>query len=289
MGERVGERAALERIARRVEPAARLGRVWRLEGGVSARLTAFEARVPGGEARTLVVREHGAADREAEPRIAAREFRLLQLLARNGLPVPPPRLLDESGEILPQPYLVIDFVESDGETPPWPEAAPALAAALAAIHAIDAAEAGLPSFLPDQSARAAAVLGRPPSPRNGRVLLHGDFWPSNALWKDGRLVAVVDWEDAALGDPLADVGNCRLELLFAYGPEAASEFTEHYRRAAPGVEFGALPYWDLYADLRLTSRLDEWRLGAARERELRDRAEAFRASAQRELGRRAAQ
>ncbi len=36
---------------------------------------------------------------------------------------------------------------------------------------------------------------------------------SGMLWKDGQLVAVIDWEDAPLGDPLADVANSRLESL----------------------------------------------------------------------------
>jgi aminoglycoside phosphotransferase (APT) family kinase protein len=33
------------------------------------------------------------------------------------------------------------------------------------------------------------------------------------LWRDGRIVAVIDWEDAQVGDPLADLANTRLELL----------------------------------------------------------------------------
>jgi aminoglycoside phosphotransferase (APT) family kinase protein len=36
---------------------------------------------------------------------------------------------------------------------------------------------------------------------------------------------VLDWEDAAIGDPLADVANVRLELLWARGIEAMEPFT----------------------------------------------------------------
>src|ERR1700693_4262392 len=107
------ERAALERVARRVEPTGQLLRAWRLEGGVSARLTALNVGLPGGERRTFVVRQHGEADREADPRIATHEFSLLQLLEAEGIPVPAPRLLDETGEILPVPYIVIDYVDGD--------------------------------------------------------------------------------------------------------------------------------------------------------------------------------
>jgi aminoglycoside phosphotransferase (APT) family kinase protein len=83
------------------------------------------------------------------------------------------------------------------------------------------------------------------------VLLHGDFWPGNVLWEDGRLVAVLDWEDAAIGDPLADVANARLELLWAGGAEAKEEFTRRYRSLVPGVDLTDLPHWDRWAGLRL--------------------------------------
>ena len=32
--------------------------------------------------------------------------------------------------------------------------------------------------------------------RNADKLMHGDYWPGNTLWKDGRLVGIIDWEDA---------------------------------------------------------------------------------------------
>jgi hypothetical protein len=47
-------------------------------------------------------------------------------------------------------------------------------------------------------------------------------------------------------DPLADVGNCRLKLLWALGAEAMTEFTEHYR-SMTSLDFDILPNWDLCA------------------------------------------
>ena len=49
----------------------------------------------------------------------------------------------------------------------------------------------------------------------------------------GRLVGVIDWEDAALGDPLADLANSRLEILWAFGDEAMERFTREYAVYAP--------------------------------------------------------
>jgi len=93
--------------------------------------------------------------------------------------------------------------------------------------------------------------------RNKSVLVHGDFWPGNILWKDGRLAAVIDWEDAELGDPLADVANTRLEILWAFGFDAMNSFTSHYRSTA-SIDFNDLPYWDLCAALRPAFRIGEW-------------------------------
>src|SRR5690606_20855011 len=74
------------------------------------------------------------------------------------------------------------------------------------------------------------ALGRAAPPQPGAAaLLHGDYWPGNVLWRAGRLAAVIDWEDAALGDPLADLAISRLDLLWIFGPEAMRAFTDRYR------------------------------------------------------------
>jgi prepilin-type processing-associated H-X9-DG protein len=37
-------------------------------------------------------------------------------------------------------------------------------------------------------------------------LVHGDFNPSNFLYADGRVTALIDWENARVGDPREDLG-----------------------------------------------------------------------------------
>ena len=96
----------------------------------------------------------------------------------------------------------------------------------------------------------------PPSPAR-RALLHGDFWPGNVLWRDNRIVAVIDWEDAAVGDPLADVATTRLDLRFAFGSEAMRAFTDHYL-ALTAVDITNLPVWDLVAALRPAGGISAW-------------------------------
>jgi aminoglycoside phosphotransferase (APT) family kinase protein len=299
------EDARFERLALRIDPDCKLRRVSPLRGGTSAQLTVLEIERADGRARKLVVRQHGATDLAADPDVAANEFRLLRLLRAMGLPVPSAHLLDDSGEILATPYIVIDCVEGERETAPadLPGFIHELATILAKIHAIDGSRPDL-SFLPRQEATVAERLQRssaadasdqariratlqsawPLPQRNSAVLLHGDFWPGNTLWKDGGLAAVVDWEDAAVGDPLADLANCRLEVLWAFGLDAMTIFTRDYKRMTSDLDLTDLPYWDLYADLRLSPRIGDWGLDDDAEATLRERRRLFTAQAFEELG-----
>jgi aminoglycoside phosphotransferase (APT) family kinase protein len=76
------------------------------------------------------------------------------------------------------------------------------------------------------------------------VLTHGDYWPGNTLWHRRRLTAVIDWDDARLGPPGADVGYCRTDLALMLGQEAADRFLDLYESAA-GARIQALFVWDL--------------------------------------------
>ena len=114
---------------------------------------------------------------------------------------------------------------------------------------------------------------------NPSALLHGDFWPGNLLWQHARLAAVIDWEDAALGDPLSDLANSRLEILWAFGLEAMQAFTQGYQAAMPTLDFADLPYWDLCAALKPAHKLSDWGLSPAQERMMRERHTVFVAQA----------
>jgi hypothetical protein len=63
-------------------------------------------------------------------------------------------------------------------------------------------------------------------------------------------VAVVDWEDAGLGDPLKDLAEARVEMVWLFGVAVVERFTDCYR-AKMAIDFTNLPYWDLCAVLRL--------------------------------------
>ncbi len=228
---------------------------------------AYALRVStGGQAEErLVLLTHSDADRERNPQIARDEFHLLKTLQAAGLPAPAALSLCETHE---PPFLITSFVQ--GASRLNAENTPAfcqkLAAELCAIHAVDLLEHEL-SFLPQ--ARDLINHGAPPlSATEARIhaamksalpkvdfnppaLLHGDFWLGNLLWQGDQLEASIDWEDAMIGDPLADLGKSRLEMLWALGDEAMSLYTGYYLALNPALDASALPLWDLWGASRL--------------------------------------
>ncbi|MEO8396744.1 MAG: phosphotransferase, partial [Chloroflexota bacterium] len=257
-----------------------------------AQVTALEIEQADGTTKKRVVRLHGAADLKRNPQIAADEFRLLTLLQSAGIAAPKPYYVDSAAEIFATPCIVIDYIEGESDFAPanLEDHLRQFAAALAQIHQIDASNPQL-SFLPQHDLIYADKLklrpaqlddsldeGRirdtleavwPLAQNNAATLLHGDYWPGNLLWQAGKLAAVIDWEDALLGDPLLDLGNSRLEILWAFGEEAMERFTDHYQAALPSLDFAHLPYWDLCAALRPASRIGEWAGDAITERKMR--------------------
>ena len=282
--------AALRRLLRAVDPDLTLVQAHALTGGVSAQVTRVDALRPDGSADSLVLRQYGAANLRNDPLSASHEYQLLTLLRAAMLPVPRPRYADESRAILPGPLLVTEFVEGTAVTGPAQLTGPCaaftgqLAAVLASIHQAGIAAFRIPHLtdirsiatirigtrpssldeaLDEAAVREALARVWPPPQVNQPVLLHGDYWPGNTLWQDGTLVCVIDWEDAVLGDPLADLANTRMELAMLLGAAAASDFTRQYGELMPALDLTALPHWDLYAALRHAGRMTEWGLTPA--------------------------
>ncbi len=286
--------------ARRLVCDGDLLRCWPLQGGVSASLHALEIGQPDGTIRRVVLRRHRAAEWKAlTPDVTAREYALLEALHRMGMTVPRALLLDESGEIFPTPYLVIEYVEGTTHVneAQLPEALGQMADFLARLHAQDPEDPGLAS-LPDLEDPFDGIRELlPPGPladrlrvslrgtatiTNGRrSLLHGDFWPGNLLWHSGRLASVIDWEDAALGDPLSDLACCRVELLCAYDEAAMETFTRNYLERS-ALDPSDLALWELYVSSAALASMSEWGLAPRVEAHRRRRTSLFLERAARE-------
>jgi len=172
----------------------------------------------------------------------SREFRVLSALASTAVPVPRPVHLCADPDLLGAPFYLMEQVDgmvlrarADAEALGFSGCetlAYQLVDVLAELHAVDIDGVGLSDFgRPDGYLRRQVVRWRkqldasasrevagmdelharlaaavPGSPR--AVLLHGDYRLDNVLVdpKRLRINAVLDWEMATLGDPLADLG-----------------------------------------------------------------------------------
>jgi aminoglycoside phosphotransferase (APT) family kinase protein len=78
------------------------------------------------------------------------------------------------------------------------------------IPAVESVGAWLAEHMPD------------PSPPTPATIVHGDYRLGNTMFASGapaRLVAVLDWEMATIGDPLADIGYLCMMWSQAGDPE----------------------------------------------------------------------
>jgi aminoglycoside phosphotransferase (APT) family kinase protein len=263
--------ALLEKIA----PGSRPVLVSLLPGSFSNHTHVVEACLPGGGVLKCVVRRYqvfGGYDRGEKAR---REFKAFKLINRSGIPSPQPLLLDDTGALLGVPGIVTRFVPGALVLTPPPdplEWARKLATMLARIHTILLDEESR-SFLLDANTEATWFLGgeaapdylqnypggvelwqaasrcypllKPVSP----ALVHIDYWSGNILWDGNEISAVLDWEEAACGDPAIDVAYARMNILLMGLPEAADEFLRVYR-AKTGRAVENLGFWEMAAAVR---------------------------------------
>jgi aminoglycoside phosphotransferase (APT) family kinase protein len=89
------------------------------------------------------------------------------------------------------------------------------------------------------------------------TLIHSDYWSGNTIWYRGRFAGIVDWSDARVGDPRADIAEVRLDLAIGYGYEVADQFAEACERLS-GEPVRDLWYWDLYRGMRAIQEYDWW-------------------------------
>lgn len=250
-------------------PGGSLVRTWSLKGGISASMTAFEIQNSDGSTQKYIARQPGEWSYDRNPESAQTEFQVLKILREAGLPVPNPVAVEKCQDPEMRKFFIIEYVE--GEARAYADAPQTyireFAKILAYIHQTPwpgSALADLPRLsenpyrssdeskvlLPIEEEIYRALDNHPPiSSPNGLALNHGDYWPGNILWQDGRIVAVIDWEGARIGDPLMDLSIARLDTLWTLGPDAMDEMTTIYQ-AETIFDLANLTYWDLRVCLR---------------------------------------
>lgn len=183
-----------------------------------------------------------------------REFRVLAALHGRGVPVARPLALCEDASVIGAVFYLMSFV--DGRIfwdPSLPEIALAergryydeLLRVLAALHGEDVIALGLGDFgkpgsyferqiatwgkqyrasetrrIDAMEVLIEALPARCPHDDGRVALVHGDFRIDNLIWHptEARIVAVVDWELATLGHPLADLGYFCMALRLPRNP-----------------------------------------------------------------------
>lgn len=214
----------------------------------------------GGQARNIVVRRYDPAKYEDGHDKHRCEHHALQLLTAQGLPVPPPLLLDDDGSLLGLPGIVTEYVpgvpiELPAEANRWGRMAGKTARMLARIHQTPFSEVDK-RYLMDDDVEVAWFIkgGRVPdymrADPDGEVVwhlvnerwgswapveprfAHTDYWAGNILWLGDEIVAVLDWEEAGYGHPAADVAYARMGYCIEGEPEAADVFLREYEAAA---------------------------------------------------------
>ncbi|MFJ6216058.1 phosphotransferase family protein [Streptomyces sp. NPDC092296] len=230
----------------------------------------------------------------------AREHRVISALADTAVPVPATHLLCEDPAVLGAPFYLM--AEVPGTVYRTGEDTAALGAdraralatrltdVLAALHAVDPAEVGLADFgrpagfmarqverwrrqfeasrsreIPGMDELYQRLRGSVP-PAQRVAVVHGDYRLDNVIFgPDDTVAAVLDWEMATLGDPLADLGLMRVyweisrdlpdnpvssAVSAAAGFPAMDELVARYA-ARSGLDTAPLPWYTAFARYKL--------------------------------------
>lgn len=186
--------------------------------------------------RTVVVRRPPPPPTPPGANDVLREAGILRALAGSAVPVPEVLAVGEAGEVFDVPFFVMSCVSGPVVTDRAPDGVDGarlgrgLAAALAGLHAVDWSAIGVRGNPDGSNLRHRARLARlvahddePPAEfadvdawlvanapvESGAALVHNDFRLGNVILDaadPSRVAAVLDWELAAVADPLVDVG-----------------------------------------------------------------------------------
>jgi aminoglycoside phosphotransferase (APT) family kinase protein len=217
----------------------------RVELGHSAEMMLLTLASSSGRSdhrREVVLRLRPPAPGLLEPYDLSRQFRILRALEGTAVRVPRALWLEDSGEVLGRPFLVMERVRGEVYERQVPEdlaASPerirrmseSMVEQIAAIHLVDLRATGLDALgdgrnyvdrqlahwagemhrvqrgpLPALERLLAALRERRPEPCPRITLVHGDPKPGNFAFVGDEVSGVFDWELASIGDPLADIG-----------------------------------------------------------------------------------
>jgi aminoglycoside phosphotransferase (APT) family kinase protein len=280
-----GRLAAAERV--------RIARAGPMPAGASNQTVAIDLAVScdGRDMMVPLVLRPQRAGGPLAPYDVRRQFTVMRALQQTAVPVPAVAWFEDDPAVPGAPFYLMARVQAETLPLFWygggSPRLPAAAAALAAIHAVDWRAAGLDVLLPPggpgsplecelaawrqraalrrvdreplvQRLEAWLLANEPADARH--ALVHGDPNPGNYLFRGDDVVAVVDWELAAIGDPRSDLGfYAALSTVFGPWPSGGGRtvLSDAYERVTGGV-LSDLPYYEAWGLYRMLVVLAGW-------------------------------
>lgn len=268
-----------------------IGTLERMSGGAVQQNWAIDADVTRGAStiREYWVLRIDAPAKVAESLTRAQEFRVLQSMHDARVLAPRPLWLCEDAAVAGRTFFIMErlcgvasgykVARDPTLVPDRSRLARELAANLARIHSVKRSDGAL-GFLPtmlarDDIAHYRAYLDTLPEPypvlewglrwcernaplREETTFIHRDYRTGNYLVHDGTIAGILDWEFAAFGNPMEDVGwlfaKCWRfgQNQYEVGGVAHPEdfLTEYEQRSGRHVDAATLTYWQVMAHVR---------------------------------------
>ena len=266
-----------QNIASLISPKAKLISADILPGGYSSDVYILNL-VEGKNKKKVVLRSEGSP--RSENRIST-EYHLINCLKGSNLPLPEAIHIDVSLKYFPKPFMIMSFIDGKSFEPDqldisWMEKVSDLLNDIRSIEIsnlpklpirIDPLDSLL-DYLPDEkewrkvreylkSIGSSIFIGE-------YKFLHGDFWPGNILWKNDEIIGLIDWEYAAIGDPMSDIAVASLELRYKYGEKGAELFQTLCSNYID-IDSKRLSLWLIYVSASTLRYIHEWRLPKERQ------------------------
>jgi aminoglycoside phosphotransferase (APT) family kinase protein len=253
---------------------------WR-EGGDEHREKCVMLRQP---VSSVLESDESETEITGSRRLAHIEFKMIRLMERQGIPVPHMLWVDATGSWLERPFSVARWIvgEADlsklGAEPHLPAMLDQYVDILARVHNIDIDDAGV-DFLGSPTTETAAseqvelfARGfdrqrledfpaiaymvrwlRKHCPVASRVsVIHGDFRLGNFMWDESGIVAMLDWEQCHVGDPLEEIAFMYWPLWSLGSLIPIREFVDRYQRASGiPVDDDALAFYRVFIELKM--------------------------------------
>jgi aminoglycoside phosphotransferase (APT) family kinase protein len=267
----------------------------RIHGGASRETYSFNALYANGSgqgARGFILRRDPPDSLIDTQR--ALEFAAYRSFHKSDVPVPEPIALVEDSSVLGRPFFIMERIDTGSPARPFTKdpygphresIGRDFFSILGALAAVDPYDTDMPAVVPTPAPEecwrreldhwervidtdalepqpiAAAAIRRlrrnPPRPPAKLSIVHGDYRSGNFLHNGaGRIVSVLDWEMAHIGDPLEDLAWA-LDPLWAGDSGLAAgllDFDEAVQlwQQASGRRFhaDAFQWWSLFASLK---------------------------------------